>query len=55
MIKLKLNNPTEEFCIGLYCHAIEKITLDEDEQETSSEMGYRIVLGFLIFSIEIIW
>lgn len=55
MFRIKLNNPTEDFCVGLYCHSIDKITLDESGEEESNEQGYRVVIGFLIFSIEIIW
>lgn len=55
MIRLKLNNPTEDFCIGLYAHAIDKITLNEDGEEQSNEQGYRVIIGFMVFSIEIIW
>ena len=55
--RIKLNNPNEEFCLGLYVHTATKITIDEDtdEQEISDEKAYRIIFGFLIFSIELIW
>jgi len=55
MIRIKLNNPTEEFSIGLYCHEIEKITINTETDEQTSEPMHRLVLGFLIFSIDIMW
>jgi hypothetical protein len=53
-IKFKLNNPNKEFLIGLFCHTMTEIEQDENE-ETYTEVGIisRLVLGLLIFSIEI--
>lgn len=57
-VRIQLNNPSEEFCLGLYCH---KATQYWENQETGeyneedSKTVTRLVIGFLIFNIDVIW
>lgn len=57
-IRIKLNNPNEEFGLGIYCHRAESLWKNEETgeiDEDSRETVTRLVLGFLVFNIDIIW
>lgn len=62
MIKLRLYDTWDEICLGIYTHKVLKVKhdrefSDEFTEEFSSddlEEGRRIVIGFLIFGIDII-
>ena len=59
-IKIKLNNPEEQACLGIFWN---KTMLfddidDDDEDELNlddAKEGYVLIIGVLIFSIEIVW
>jgi hypothetical protein len=56
---VKLNNPSEEFTLGIYCQTGDAYKIDEETEEIDYDVEpievYRLVLGFLIFNIEIYW
>ena len=59
-ISIKINDPNNEMCLGLYNHKITVIKYDNDDdfenQENANiEYKQRTVIGFLIFSIDLIW
>jgi hypothetical protein len=57
-VKIKLNNPNDEFCFGLFGHSIMVLDTEEDDLDLENaefESKYRLIIGFIIFSIELIW
>lgn len=52
---LKLNDALEDWSLGLYFHTVDKMEYDEEGREISNTFCNRLVLGFLLFNIELIW
>jgi len=55
MFRLKLYNPAKEFTLGLAIHNCQKITEDLDTKDITEEEATLLIIGFLIFGIEIMW
>jgi hypothetical protein len=59
-VSIDWNNPNEEFALGIFCQSIymqwiDNEKLNEPLDEENFKEGYRLIIGFLIFSINIIW
>lgn len=55
MFRLKLYNPAKEFTLGVAVHNCQKITEDLETEEITEESCTLLILGFLIFGLEIMW
>ena len=58
-LEIRLNNPGEEFTLGLHCQAGEAIEVDPKTFEplygATERVVYRFIFGFLIFNIIYYW
>lgn len=58
-LEIRLNNPGEEFTLGLHCQAGEAIEVDSKTFEpldgATERVVYRFIFGFLIFNIIYYW
>lgn len=59
MIGISLNNPSEEFTLGIHCQVGQMYEADPETKEVDFSKEpkniYRLIFGFLIFSITIYW
>lgn len=58
-VEVKINNPNEEFTLGIHCQKGEGYPIDEKTGETIFNEEpinvTRLIIGFLIFSIIFYW
>ncbi len=55
MFRIKLYNPAKEFTLGIAVHNCQKITEDLETEEITEEEATLLIIGVLIFGIEIMW
>jgi len=58
-IEIKLNNPSEEFTLGIHQQRGDAIEIDKEtgeiKEDTEVRDIYRLIFGFLFFNVIIYW